>query len=31
VPHQGNIYLISSDYGDQMDHLQSVGSFRFIN
>ena len=31
LPHQGQVYLISTDYGDQVDHLQAVGSFRFID
>jgi hypothetical protein len=31
LPHHGQVYLISTDYGDQTDHLQAVGSFRFIS
>ena len=30
IPHQGQVYLIGTDYGDQTEYLQAVGSFRFI-
>ena len=31
IAHQKKVYLISTDYGDQTEYLQAVGSFRFID
>lgn len=30
VPHDGRVYVLSTDYGDQTEYLQPLASFRFI-
>jgi hypothetical protein len=30
LPRQRQVYLVSTDYGDQMEYLQALGSYRFL-